>query len=150
MHWATACGALRSVRGSGADTFIWCIEIAETFGACMKIGAIRVGLNPRLATREITALIADCSPRVIFVHSDHAALVRSAQEELIQNGIDFHVIVFGNQRSEYEALIDAHLRLAGLTQSAHDVAMIAYTTGSTGLPKEPYIRTKASCDQFCM
>ena len=46
-----------------------CIEVAETFGACTKIGAIRVGLNPRLAAPEIAALIADCAPSLLFVHS---------------------------------------------------------------------------------
>src|SRR4051794_14615394 len=48
-----------------------CIETAETFIACAKIGAIRVGLNPRFAPREIAGLIADSEPRAIFVQEEH-------------------------------------------------------------------------------
>src|SRR5579859_3733993 len=44
-----------------------CIEVAETFIACAKIGAIRVGLNPRLAPPEIAALIVDSAPKMLFV-----------------------------------------------------------------------------------
>src|SRR5262245_41547513 len=63
--------ALRKMNvGSGDRVAILsgdCIEVAEVFAACAKIGAIRVGLNARFAPREIAALIADCSPSVIFV-----------------------------------------------------------------------------------
>ncbi len=104
-----------------------CIELAETFGACTKIGAIRVGLNPRLAAPELAALITDCAPSVLFVHTNCMKLLTAAPL--------CPVIEFGSSTREYEALIAAHLDEPELAQTPHDVAMIAYTTGSTGLPK---------------
>jgi acyl-CoA synthetase (AMP-forming)/AMP-acid ligase II len=109
-----------------------CIELAETFGACMKIGAVRVGLNPRLAPPEVQALIADCAPRVTFVHADHLHLIEGGA--LPMHGT-IRVIEFGGPGSEYERLIAAGLDDSTLAQTPHGVAMIAYTTGSTGLPK---------------
>ena len=117
-----------------------CTEIAETFGACVKIGAIRVGLNPRLAAPEIAALIADCAPSVLFVHSDCAPLLAGTRQAR-------HVIEFGSPASEYERLIAAAEDEPELVETPHDIAMIAYTTGSTGLPKgavyshEPFLRS---------
>ena len=55
-----------------------CIEVAETFGACTKVGAIRVGLNPRLAAPEIAALIADCAPSLLFVQAACTPLIAAA------------------------------------------------------------------------
>ena len=105
-----------------------CIELAETFGACTKIGAIRVGLNPRLAAPEIAALIADCTPSVLFVHANCTKLLGAAPPSC-------RVIEFGPSARDYEALIARNLDEPELTQTPHDIAMIAYTTGSTGLPK---------------
>ena len=108
-----------------------CIELAETFGACMKIGAVRVGLNPRLAAPEIAALLGDCAPSVLFVHSGSAALLGGIPRD---TGIRF--IEFGaSKESEYERLIRRFIDGPALTHSPHEIAMIAYTTGSTGLPK---------------
>lgn len=101
-----------------------CLELAETFGACMKIGAVRVGLNPRLAPPELRALLVDCAPRVLFAHVDQLPLL---------TGVEARVIAFPG--GEYDALIAAGLEEPALVQTPHDVAMIAYTTGSTGLPK---------------
>ena len=76
MRWDTRCGGWASVRVTVSRSLSAdCIEVAETFGACIKIGAIRVGLNPRLAAPEIAALIADCSPSVLFVHTDCTPLL---------------------------------------------------------------------------
>lgn len=112
-----------------------CIETAETFGACVKIGAIRVGLNPRLAAPEIAALLADCSPRIAFVHSDCLPLLEKAAGDLEGSGA-YRVIPFGlSLQQEYEKLIAAEADEPALAHSPHGVAMIAYTTGSTGLPK---------------
>jgi len=115
-----------------------CIEVAETFGACMKIGAVRVGLNPRLAPPEITALVADCSPAVIFAHSDYMTTIDRAEtagEALPGRKRGVRIIEFGTPTSEYERLINAELNEPTIVQTPYPVAMIAYTTGSTGLPK---------------
>jgi acyl-CoA synthetase (AMP-forming)/AMP-acid ligase II len=116
-----------------------CVEVAETFGACMKIGAVRVGLNPRLAAPEVHALVADCAPRIIFVQSEHLPLLEGADLSLggpHAGQAHVRVIEFGTSASgEYERLVTAGLAEPALIQTPHDVAMIAYTTGSTGLPK---------------
>ncbi|WFU50521.1 class I adenylate-forming enzyme family protein [Sinorhizobium terangae] len=114
------------------------IEVAETFGACMKVGCVRIGLNPRLAPPEIAALVADCSPAVIFAHCDHLPLIdRTARAAVPTPDVrgEMRVIEFGSLSSEYEKLIFAESDQPELVQTPHPIAMIAYTTGSTGLPK---------------
>jgi acyl-CoA synthetase (AMP-forming)/AMP-acid ligase II len=106
-----------------------CIELAETFGACMKIGAVRVGLNPRLAAREIAALVADCAPTVLFVHASCTSLIDGLSPAT-------RIVEFGASReSEYERLVRRAEDEPSLVHSPYEIAMIAYTTGSTGLPK---------------
>lgn len=113
------------------------IEVAETFGACMKIGSVRVGLNPRLVLPEIAALVADCSPAVIFVHRDYLSVIDQAGKLglAIPGRVEVRIIEFGSPASEYEKLISAESDQPELVQTPHPTAMIAYTTGSTGLPK---------------
>lgn len=113
-----------------------CIETAETFGACMKIGAVRVGLNPRLAPPEISALIADCEPRILFVQACHASLTAALGVNDLGLAGGCRVVEFGDSdKTEYERLIAAEADQPELVHTPHEVAMIAYTTGSTGRPK---------------
>jgi acyl-CoA synthetase (AMP-forming)/AMP-acid ligase II len=108
-----------------------CIEVVELFIACAKIGAIRVGLNARLAPPEIVALIADSEPNLLFVQAGCAGLVAGADDLPPTVG-------FGTGHrcaTDYEELIARHERVGALEQTPSDTVMIAYTTGSTGLPK---------------
>src|SRR5690606_8172433 len=78
-----------------------CVEVAESFGACMKLGAIRVGLNARLAPAEIVALAADCNPRIIFVSSENQKHLENAK--LADSSC--RIVSFGDSpKSEYEEL----------------------------------------------
>ncbi|HEY0296058.1 MAG TPA: AMP-binding protein [Bordetella sp.] len=111
-----------------------CVETAEVFMACAKIGAVRVGLNPRLAAREIAALMQDCGASILFVAASSEALVGEAAAA--QPALP--LIGFGAghaQAIDYERLIATEHGIGRLPQTPSPVVMIAYTTGSTGLPK---------------
>lgn len=110
-----------------------CIETAETFIACAKIGAIRVGLNPRFAPREIAGLVADSAPRAIFVQEEHRNLLERVGE--LSSPAATSIGFAGGSASPYEELIERHGRASELEQTPFETVMIAYTTGSTGLPK---------------
>ncbi|HAC34404.1 MAG TPA: hypothetical protein DCF45_07795, partial [Gammaproteobacteria bacterium] len=46
------------------------VEVIEHFYACMKIGAVRVGINWRYAPREMVHLVNDCQPKVIVIQDN--------------------------------------------------------------------------------
>ncbi|WP_170423690.1 class I adenylate-forming enzyme family protein [Ruegeria arenilitoris] len=111
-----------------------CIEVVETIGACAKAGAIRVGLNYRLAPREIGELIDDSGADVLVVQDSKVAI---AQEALIFSKRQPKLIAIGTHELEldYESLISAELDRGAFAHTPHEQLMICYTTGSTGLPK---------------
>jgi acyl-CoA synthetase (AMP-forming)/AMP-acid ligase II len=115
-----------------------CIEVAEVFIACAKIGAVRVGINPRLAPAEVASLVSDCTPAILFYPAEQRRVLETIAEKLSAMGSPPTLIGFGGTHGcaiDYEELIAANVALGPLEQTPHETVMIAYTTGSTGLPK---------------
>lgn len=114
------------------------IEVPESFLAAAKIGAIRVGLNPRLAAAEIAALIEDCEPALVIYAGEFQRHVELATAQLAGMKTLPTLIGFGAGHGaalDFEALIAKHFDDGVLEQTPHEHVMIAYTSGSTGLPK---------------
>lgn len=112
-----------------------CVEVAEFFLACTKIGALRVGINARLAPREIAHILDDSTPTHLFVQADLEALARSG---LQQAKIAPDTVGFGGAHGfadDLEDMIARGLSDAPIHQAKHKNVMLCYTTGSTGLPK---------------
>lgn len=112
-----------------------CVEVAELFLACTKTGALRVGINARLAPREIAHILDDSQPRLLFVQ---AGLEKLAVDGLTQAEHVPDLVGFGGTHGcpqDMEELIARHASSGALQQSHHKNVMLCYTTGSTGLPK---------------
>lgn len=104
-------------------------EFYELLFACNKIGAILVGLNWRLAAIEIEAIVADAKPSVVFLGPDEQNLFNANSRAT--PGLK-RVVVFGD---EFLAFRSANTIDPGHVGQADDVALLLYTSGTTGLPK---------------
>lgn len=109
-----------------------CIELAEVFIACTKLGAIRVGINARLAPREIAHLLDDSGANLVIVHT---GLADAATEALAAVSGPVRQIVFAGEPDELNTLAAVHRDAGPFPDTPHETAMLAYTTGSTGMPK---------------
>lgn len=135
-----------------------CIEVAELFIACSKIGALRVGVNARLAPREIAHILEDSTPTHVFVAAAHQDLLQSSLEWATHRPA---AIGFGGAHGcpdDLEDIIARNSAGGALPAVGHANVMLAYTTGSTGLPKgavyphEPMLRSTmyiALCEGAC-
>lgn len=112
-------------------------EVYEHFFACLQIGAIRVGINRRLAPHELIHVIRDAQLSALFVHVDCLTVLEQirAQGELPE----LTLVGIGDGHGlphDFEALItQAPDALESVPIEPWDPAFYSYTSGTTGLPK---------------
>ena len=113
------------------------LEVVEHWFACMKLGAVRVGINWRYAPREILHLIRDAGARILFVQANCVALLDEIRGEIDSAGV--RLIGYGEDHGlpdDYETLLTNHGAPMELPPLApEDLIALSYTTGTTGLPK---------------
>lgn len=113
------------------------IEAIDLYFACGKLGAILVPLNHRLPAGGLLELLDDCQPKLLIYESQFADVAAAAERVSKVWCIDPSTTATA-EPSVSEALTDE--LAVGQAFEAHDaeetdVAMILYTSGTTGRAK---------------
>ena len=108
--------------------------------AVLKAGAIAVTTMPLLRARELTAIITKARVSVALCDGRFADALHEAAAQVRQGdaGLDPHICLFnaGDGPKTLEALgAGKPESFANVATASDDVALIAFTSGSTGQPK---------------
>ncbi|MCJ7426776.1 MAG: acyl--CoA ligase, partial [Dehalococcoidales bacterium] len=114
-----------------------CNQYVEACFATVRLGAIFVPLNFRVRQDELSYLVNEAEPSVLFVGSRYAEMVRSAKLQL--PSVKHFVFIGGDYEGmiNYDELIDSgspeDKTFAEVKEE--DVAVLMFTAGTTGFPK---------------
>jgi fatty-acyl-CoA synthase len=105
-------------------------RVFELQFACMRLGAIFVPLNWRLAMAELHSIVQDAAP-VLVVHDDewHASAVELADKAGVPS------LSWGDDAGRYESLLQEARALGPQPHGLDDITHLLYTSGTTGMPK---------------
>lgn len=126
---------LNVARGDRIALFLGnCWEFLACVLACNRIGAIVVPVGTRQRQAELSFLLNDCGAKILVFESDLAEAV-PARREIPALAHCFSVRGAAPEARPFsDVLVDEHVgRAADLSEE--DVAVILYTSGTTGRPK---------------
>ena len=104
-----------------------CLSFVEIVAGMSDIGAIVATLSPRLTKTELRDILDDCTPRVLIVHPD-------CSNSVDPDWAGKMTIVWLDD--DYEALIAGASPVLVVSTVAEEAPFaLAYTSGTTGLPK---------------
>jgi acyl-CoA synthetase (AMP-forming)/AMP-acid ligase II len=122
-----------------------CNEYAELFFALAKAGFVLVTINYRLLAGEFLYILKNAEPKAFIFAEDFLEAVASIRGE-IQSVKAFIVVgsdVYSNNIDEFEVMIADYPTDEPYTEvSEDDLAIIMYTSGTTGVPKGAMITQK--------
>ncbi len=111
-------------------------EYLELYGACEEAGFIAVGLNYRLSEPELSDILRDAAPSVIFYDAEYAARVDMILANLGQALPRFEMGADSRAENSYERLVASANPVADAPRATEqDIVCIFYTSGTTGRPK---------------
>jgi acyl-CoA synthetase (AMP-forming)/AMP-acid ligase II len=112
------------------------IEMVEHWYACLKIGALRTGINWRYAPREMLHIIRDSDVKAVIVQASCVSALSQQLPALARE--DRLFIGFGEGHGlplDYEEVVSEGSTPELPELDEDDSVAISYTTGTTGLPK---------------
>jgi fatty-acyl-CoA synthase len=120
--------------GAGDRVALLCrnrIEFFELLFACAKLGAVLAPLNWRMPAAELSPLLADARPKLLFYGHEDAGVARAlACAGMSQVALD------GQLAGAYASLRNGSDALAGRSLwPADECWYLLYTSGTTGKPK---------------
>jgi acyl-CoA synthetase (AMP-forming)/AMP-acid ligase II len=116
-------------------------EYLETMVACYKVRAVPINVNYRYVADELAYLFDNARLRALVLEATFGPVVASIRDRLPQ--LD-HLILVDDGSDDaaalpdaigYEDLLSSNAKEAGFGPRSGDDAYIAYTGGTTGLPK---------------
>ncbi|NWG45047.1 MAG: acyl--CoA ligase [Alphaproteobacteria bacterium] len=128
------------------------LQFWETYLATVSVGAIWMGLNPRYQRTEYSFLLNDAAPKLVFVRApyegrDYRAELAAASAtppEFVTLGTageaDPGLEAF---RGRGAAISDERLAAERAGVAPEDIAVIVYTSGTTGRPKGAMLSHRA-------
>jgi fatty-acyl-CoA synthase len=120
-----------------------CPEAAYTMFLPIIMGSVNVPLSPLLSERELVHILKDCGARAVvttqrYYGQDYPAMLARLRPELP----DLRTVIVvdatqGDGQLFYtlEQVLAWRKRVSWLSLSGEEVALITYTSGTTGLPK---------------
>ncbi|WP_454723565.1 AMP-binding protein [Delftia acidovorans] len=130
---ANALAALGLSRGDRVGIYLPnCVEIVEIEIACYKAGLIKAPFNARLSPREVGDIAANSDAAVIVTTAARA----EAFKPHLQSADVRLLLLDGPAGESYEALLArASDRFQPVAVQEHEVAVLHYTSGSSGVLK---------------
>ena len=116
-----------------------CPESAVCFYAAMKLGLITVSLNIMFKKDEVNYILRDCEPKALIAHDNYLSFLESIERH--QNG-SMKVVSIGPNGNNFKGTLsfksflkNAENKIPTVDLKDEDIAVIGYTSGTTGFPK---------------
>jgi long-chain acyl-CoA synthetase len=110
-------------------------EFFELMFGAAKANAVIVGVNWRLAPREVAFIVNDAAAKVLLVGPDFVSVVEAVADQM-PTLVQTLVVGEGGSLTPYHQWRDSQSKTAvQLPSDPHDVTLQMYSSGTTGMPK---------------